>query len=220
MAIDYKNSLGRYRRYLSNLQSQPLWNASFWVSLTIILVLVMVVFFLRPTVITISGLLGKKREQEVLLVRIDNKINLLKEAQTNYYQTSDGQKVLAKVLPDESLWRELADSLYQIATNSGVTINKVEVGNVLIKGNKIEVSSGSNTPENALNILPTGVEKVVFRLDLKGEYSQIKECLFKIETAGRMLLINNARISKSIDGTLSLNLEGYATFFKYQKEQK
>ena len=220
MAIDYKNSLGRYRRYLSNLQSQPLWNASFWVSLTIILVLVMVVFFLRPTVITISGLLGKKREQEILLVRIDNKINLLKEAQTNYYQTSDGQKVLAKVLPDESLWRELADSLYQIATNSGVTINKVEVGNVLIKGNKIEVSSGSNTPENALNILPTGVEKVVFRLDLKGEYSQIKECLFKIETAGRMLLINNARISKSIDGTLSLNLEGYATFFKYQKEQK
>jgi len=220
MAIDYKNSLGRYRRYLSNLQSQPFWNASFWVSLTIILLLVMVVFSLRPTLIIISDLLGKVREQKTLLVRIDDKINLLKEAQISYNQTSEGQAVLANVLPGEPLWRELADNLYQIATDSGVTIVKIDVGDVLIKGSKIETSGDIKKPNDNKNKPPAGVEEVTFGFDVEGEYTQIKECLYKIETAGRMLLINNARINKNKDGTLGLSLEGYATFFKYQKEEK
>lgn len=220
MAIDYKNSLGRYRRYLTNLQNQPLWNASFWVSLTIVLVILMVVFFLRPTLVIISGLLGKVREQKELLVRIDNKKNLLKEAQTNFSQTKDGQAVLANVLPEESMWPEVATSLFAMATDSGAVVNRVEVRNVLVQGNKIEISGSVNSPEDQKTKLPAGVEKVTFNLEVTGEYAQFKEILAKIESAGRMLLINSARINKGKDGTLSLNISGYATFFKYQKEQQ
>jgi hypothetical protein len=219
MAIDYKNSLGRYRRYLSNLQNQPLWNASFWVSLTIVLVIIMILFFLRPTLVIISGLLGKVREQKALLVRIDEKINLLKEAQTVYSQTSGGQEVLNKVLPEESLWKEMANSLFQIATDSGAIIKRVEVDGVLVQGVKIEEESRVRVPEKQQIKLPVGVEKVDFRLEVDGEYAQIKECLAKIEQSGRMLLISSATINRNKDGSLNLIVSGYATFFKYQKEE-
>ena len=218
--LDYKNSLGRYRRYLSNMQSQPLWNASFWVSLTILLVIVMVVFFLRPTMVIISGLLGQVREQKVLLERMDKKIETFRLAEEGLDQARDGQEVLKKVLPESPMWKELANTLFQIATDSGVTINRIEVGDIVLAGKNIEEVKAGGVVTDAKNQLPQGTEKITFSIDATGEYLQIKDILTKIEKLGRMMVIENARITKTTEGTLNLNISGMATFFKYVKEEE
>ena len=56
MALQYKNSLARYRKYLQVVQSQPLFVASLWVILSLLLVILLVVMAIRPTLVTSGGL--------------------------------------------------------------------------------------------------------------------------------------------------------------------
>jgi len=215
MAIDYKNSLSRYRRYLMTVQNEPLWNASFWLSLTIILIIVMIVFFLRPTLTTIASLMGQTREQRVLLLRMDQKIATLKQAEDTYNQTKDKFVFLSQVLPEDPMWRELAESFQTIASDSGAIVEKIDVSDIQLQGQTIVTGNVDRTStDNKQLKLPEGVEMVKFSLIINGNYEQFKNFLKKTEAVGRLLVINSARISKNKDGSLNMVIDGYAAYYK------
>lgn len=175
---------------------------------------------MRPTLVIISGLLGQVREQKNLIMRIDTKINLLREAEASYNQTKEGQEVLARAFPEQPYWKELADFLAQIASDSGVIVSKIEVGNVLVTGKKIETTTDIRNQAITKSKLPEDVETVDFLFEASGEYFQVKEILRKVEDVGRILIINSAKINKNKDGLLLLSLDGDAAFFNYKQEQK
>lgn len=215
MAIDYKNSLGRYRRYLYSLQNQPLWNASFWLSMTIILVILMVVVFLRPTLITIASLFGQSREQQELISRMDKKLELLKKANENYLAAETKLEFLNQAIPRESRWVDLADELAQTASDSGVFAKEIKVENVVLKGTEMIPTADAKTKAKSApeEKLPSGVSKVKFSILAEGDYLQFLNLLESIHLSGRITILDNAKINKQKDGVLTLTIEGYAVFF-------
>ena len=55
--LDYRSSLLHYRRYLSVVQKRPILRASLFLILSLILLIILVATALRPTLVTIAGLL-------------------------------------------------------------------------------------------------------------------------------------------------------------------
>ena len=106
MALSYKGGLSRYRRYLQLLQEKPLWGASLYVVLTLILILTMLVFALRPTLITISGLLGQTKKLQETSDRMNHKIAEVQKAAEALDLARDRMGLLDEALPAKPLWSE------------------------------------------------------------------------------------------------------------------
>lgn len=218
MALDYKNSLGRYRRYLANLQNQPLWNESFWFGLTITLIITLVLLALRPTLVKIASLMGQKREQKALLSRIDGKITNLGLAETNLNQVKTGLEILDQVLPKTSQWAELTDKLVLITSEVGVEVRNLEIKEVVIQGQPI-LASASQVEQAQVSTLPDGAQKVIFRLEVTGVYTSLKELLQRIENEGRLMVIDSVKINRLKDGSLNMAIDGTAVYYMPAKEK-
>src|SRR3989304_6607354 len=119
MALDYKSSLSRYRRYLQMVQSRPLLATSLWVILSLVLLIVLLVLALRPTLITIADLVSKINQQREISVKLDDQILAVQGALTSLQGARDQLYLLDLGLPKEAAWDELAVNLQGMASGSG-----------------------------------------------------------------------------------------------------
>jgi ABC-type Fe3+-hydroxamate transport system substrate-binding protein len=104
MALDYKSGLARYRRYLQVASERPLWRASAFVIFSLTLVITLVLSALRPTLITIAGLLGQINKEQDVVNQLNQKIQTVQQA----VQALDNQRhrlsILDGAYPNESSW--------------------------------------------------------------------------------------------------------------------
>jgi Tfp pilus assembly protein PilO len=207
MALDYKSSLSRYRRYLQLVQARPLWTASLWVILSLILLIALVVLALRPTLVTISGLLGQIKQQKEISRQLDEKIANVEKALTRLDEVSPKIPLLDKMLPVESDWSSLAANLEKIATESGLVMESVTI-------DKIPLVPGEQTAEmgQTESQLPAGVMPVKFIFAASGEYTQIREMLSDLENLRRVSILSSVEINTNKDGSLRLVINGEAGF--------
>ena len=208
MALSYQSSLGRYRRYLQVVQNKPLWAASLWVILSLILLIVLIVLALRPTLITISSLIGQINQQQAISKQLDDKILKVSTALKNMDAVKDQVPLLDKAIPKDTQWDDLTLDLEKIATDSGLEATSVTIEKIPLVLNEPTTTNG--TPIKIL--VPNGVLPIRFTLTASGEYDQIRKCISEIENMSRVVMISNVIIDTNKDGGLDLTVSGQAAY--------
>lgn len=191
MALSYKSSLSRYRRYLQMVQSRPLLATSLWVIMTLVLLIVLVVLALRPTLITIADLLSKINQQKEVSAQLDQKILQVQEATSNLEQARDKLYLLDLGLPKEALWNELSSNLVGMATVSGTTLQ-----NIVVKKIPLSPSEQLGTKQDPIEVLmPKGIIPIRFTVVANGNFEQIQELVQLVERMNRVSIVNMVQIT-------------------------
>lgn len=205
MALDYKSSLSRYRKFLTAARQQPLWQASFVLILSLILLTVLLLFVLRPTLITISSLLGQINSQQQIAQKLDAKIASLQQAQTLLNSIRPKLVHLDNSLPttaDLGVWAQAVET---IASGSGVVITTFTLSNIPLSD--IATSAGQLS----------NLTKIDFNISANGDYAQLVSFVDTLEKLPRLAILTSVQISRQIDGRLNLTTVGNINFAYAQK---
>ena len=211
MALDYKSSLGRYRRYLQLVQNQPLWTASMWVILSLILLIVLTVLALRPTLVTISGLFGQIKQQREMSTKLDEKILKVRKAIDEMEAVKPDLPLLEDALPEQPDWEILANDIYEIATGSGVQITAISLDKIPLSPNE-GAANQQQQQQPVKSLLPQGLMSIKFTLTAKGDYLQVIDVLSKLQKMRRVLLFSNVSVDEDKSGQLNLTVSGETGF--------
>ncbi len=186
------------------VQSQPLWAASLWVILSLILLIVLLVLALRPTLVTIADLLGKIKQQRQVSKQLEDKIFTVQKALANLEAVNDKLYLLEEAAPKEARWSEFADGLAATATESGVTLE-----NILI--NKIPMTPTEKPGKQELTVvsyMPNGIIPVRFTLGVRGDYDKLRPIVEKLEKKRRIIIIDRVQIEPAKEGGWRMTLQG------------
>ncbi len=186
--LSYKNSLAQYRRYLDAVAEQPLLQASLFLALSLILIIILLVAALRPTLITISSLVGEISQLRQIEAQLNEKIAQLNAASSLYSQVSSRLAVLDQALPTTAQAGPWSQTLTSTALASGINIIRISLTD-------IEISQ------------PTS-ESIGFSLTAGGGYTQLNQWLKTVENLRRLTLLKTARFNSSQDGNLQIIVTG------------
>jgi hypothetical protein len=196
MALNYKSSLSRYRRYLQVVQSKPLFTTTLWVILSLILLIVLIVLALRPTLITIADLLSRIKQQNQVSQRLDSKMLEVQQALAALEDTRDKLYLLDIALPKEALWNELSSNLVGLATQSGTVLENIVV-------NKIPLSPDELTgtkPGTVIISMPKEIIPIKFTIIAKGQPENIRSLVELVERMRRVSIVNMVQINLNKEG--------------------
>lgn len=200
MALDYKSSLSRYRRYLQVMKDQPLLRAGVWTALSLILVIVMIVMALKPTLVVIAGLLGKINQDKQTIAKLDEKIVKLQQASGELDTLSSRMSLLDQAMPTEADWDGWADKIREFASQSGTTITDLKVGPASLTGKWEAIKS--NTAD-----LPDGITGMDFSVTATGNFDQLRKLIDLIENTRRLNILSSVTFNtnKNKSGGIDLS---------------
>ncbi len=197
MAIDYRNSLTHYRKYLQIIQKRPMWRATLFVTLSLLLLIVLLVFALRPTLVTIAGLTGEIQSKRDIEFQLKTKIANLQSMVQTYQKIQPQLYLIDDALPIQSKFGDLSGYLVKSATQAGVVVDSIALGNINL---------ANQTPPNQ------GLSDIEFTINFKGSYTQIHDMLYKIENSRRLMSISSVQIARGNSGQLIANIKGKTYF--------
>lgn len=193
MAINYKNSLTRYRRYLLVSRQQPLLQASLYVVLSLVLVIVLLVSALRPTLVTIAGLLGQINQNKIIEKKLDEKIVVLQQATEALQKIEPRLGVLDEAVPSEAMWGKFAGEVGLAATESGIALKSISL-------NPAEAGGDGE------------LARWTFTLSGNGNYANAKKFIDELENMRRAVVVSTLDIIGIKDGEVTLNISGKIGF--------
>lgn len=197
MAIDYRNSLLHYRKYLQVIEKKPIWRATLFVTLSLLLLIVLLVFALRPTLVTIASLTGEIQSKRDIESKLNSKIANLQTLVQSYQKIQPQMYLLDTSLPIGSKFSALGQYFQTSASASAVQIDNINLGNINL---------ATKSP-------PTqGLSEIEFNLGAKGSFIQIHDFLYKIENSRRLMTIDSLQITRNDLGLLVANIKGRAFF--------
>ncbi len=218
MALDYKSSLARYRRYLQVMREQPLIQAGVWTALSLGLVIAVIVLALKPTLMAIAGLLGQIKEDSTIVTKLDDKIVKMQKASSELQALLPREAVLDEALPSQTNWDSWTAKMFSIASQSGVQVMQLSVGPAVISGTTIPPRKINNgvIPTTDKVTLPEGVQGLNFTITAEGGYDQLKQMVSSIEENRRLNILTGVEFSAVKDNgggaSLSANVRGVAAF--------
>lgn len=211
MALNYKSSLVRYRRYLAAAEADPVWRASAFVVLSLVLILGMILFAIRPTLIIIAGLVSEIQEQRELSDKLAKKIEIVREASDVLAQQRENITLLDQALPKVPVWQEWIDDVERIALEDGVVIQIVTSGPVTVTGPIIPVPGALNAPAAA-----NGVIAINFTITADGDFEQVKKFTSDIENLRRLTQVSEINVTKNKEGAIVTNIVGSISYMMKQ----
>lgn len=209
MALDYKSSLGRYRRYLQMVQSQPLWSASLWVILSLILLIVLLVLALRPTLITIADLVGKINQQKIVTAQLEERIVAVQNAISSMENQRDRISLLDEALPLDMKWSELAATLEAVAVESGISVENIVIGKIALTPTEI---ANNKSEKLEISSLPVGVIPVRFSITALGDFQSFRTLVERLEKKRRVMILTAVQISTDKTGALTIAIQGETSY--------
>jgi Tfp pilus assembly protein PilO len=203
MALNYKSSLSRYRRYLQMVQSRPLLATSLWVILSLILLIVLLVLALRPTLITIADLVAKIEQQREISQRLEAQMLTVQQAATNLDAVRDKLDLLDSGLPKEAAWNELAWGLSGMATSSGLALDSIVINKIPLSPTEL----AGNKQETVIISTPQGIIPVRFTIVATGDYEQIRRLVELVEKMRRISIIDRMQIDTTKEGAVKVIIQ-------------
>lgn len=134
-------------------------------------------FAIKPTLSTIASLNKQISDARLVDQQLQNKINALSLAQTEYQKIQSDLPLIYNALPKIPDFPPFIKSLEKIATESGLQITNLNFKN-------IDLSAGASATQSSF-LIP-----IDFNLNLQGDYSQIDSFLSKIAGLERLVVID------------------------------
>lgn len=203
MALDWQTELHRYRRYFVNV-GQLYRQKKVRVYTEIILSILTTAFFLflaiKPTAVTITGLIKEIKDKELVAEKLEEKISSLSVAQNEYQNLQSELYLVGESLPNDSRVSLLVKQLEVLALKSQATIETVQFNQVNLKE---KISEGK-------------LQEIGFSLALTGDYPNLKNFLQSLGELRRLVLIESFafKAGKKEEQPLVLTLNAKAFFLK------
>lgn len=206
MALNWQSEYHRYRRYFTNV-GQLYKKKNVRVYTEIILSIVTISFFLffaiKPTVLTITGLIRQIKDQRVVAEKLGKKINALSQAQNQYLSIEPDFYLINQALPTDTQASLLIKELEALARRSGVTLKAVQFNKIGLKEKNLKSEQ----------------KEINFNITASGDYQRLKEFLTSFNLLRRVVIINSFSFQTEKESkNLSLNLKA-KTFYYPQTEE-
>jgi Tfp pilus assembly protein PilO len=183
-------------------------------------------FAIRPTVNTIVELQKKITDASFTNQKLQEKINALSEAQTQYSLVQADLPIVFSALPKDPDFSSLLKQIENIAVASGVSVTGIQFQSVLLFDTKKTESTLSALTQTisqeqtnpSLAAVPPSLDltPISFSLSLRGGYPNIKAFLTSLSHLSRLIDVNSFNISNSQSGIAELTINMQTKAFYYE----
>lgn len=168
----------RYRQYVSGvgeLYKKKKTRVYTGIILSILAVAFFGFFAIRPTLVTIGGLLKEIKDKKEVVAKMDRKIDNLEKAQANYSRVKNDLDLVEESLPLDPDLPILIKQLESLARLSSVVVESVRFDKTNLQG-EIETEKGM---------------AVGFSLSLTGSYENLKNFLNSSDTLRKIISVES-----------------------------
>lgn len=184
----------RYRRYfvgVGALYKKKKARVYTGIVLSILTIAFFSFFAIRPTLVTISGLLKEIKDKNEIVDQMDRKISNLTKAQTNLNLLENRLYLVDQSLPEDPALSTLIKQLESLARLSSINFESVRYSKTNLQGEAEREES----------------QEVNFSITLSGDYSNLKQFLNSLDTLRRIILVESFAFKSKKEGeTQSLGL--------------
>ncbi len=169
---------------------------------SIILSILTVAFFgffaIRPTLVTIGGLLKEIKDKKAVVEQMDQKIDNLTKAQMNYSQIENELNLVGESLPQNPALPILIKQLESLARLSSVNLESIRYEKTNLQGELAKEESQATS----------------FNIALTGSYQNLKQFLNSLDTLRRIISVESFVFSSKIEEeiqimALTINAQAY-----------
>ena len=167
---------------------------------TLVIVVIFVLFAIKPTVETILVLQKKIETANELLEKIDQKSKNLTQGKKNYENLELGIKnKIQSLIPDTAQLKSVIQTLEVAASRHEASISALQVEPILLES-KTEALS---------------LAEMTFTFNVEGAYQNLVSLLQDLQRSARLISINSLSINKIAEGSgLILSISGKAYYLK------
>lgn len=153
-------------------------------------------FAIKPTLVTITELITTIKDQRLVVDQLQNKINALGIAQSEYNLISNDLYLVDEALPKNSQVSTLVKQIEALALQSGVTLGSMKFDPVTLK------EAGA------------GLKEIGFSLTISGDYQNLKLFLHQLNSLRRVIGVEtfSFKIKKAESQVLTLGISGKAYY--------
>ncbi len=220
MALGWRRDYIRYQGFFLNVYSAYKNRQDVRVFMELLLTLatiaILVVFALRPTILTIIELVNQINAKEELIAKMDQKIQNLATAQSLYARESKRIGLLNSAIPTSPDPDKLMQQLQGVAAKNAVTVSSISVGEVVLLGEGTTQKKGRGRGIE----LPEGAKSIDFSVNATGDYNLVKALLSDLEKTLRPTVFDSFTISASGDDTFTLSARTSAKSAYYEEGQE
>lgn len=191
MAAGSPDRYHRYRRYVSGvgvLYKKKKARVYTGIILSIFTIAFFGFFAIRPTLVTIGGLLKEIKDKREVVAQMDQKINNLNKAQTNYTRIEKDLDLVNESLPLDPDLPILIKQLESLARLSSVAIESVRFEKTNLQG-EIETEEGQASG---------------FSVTLVGDYKNLKDFLSSLDTLRRIISVKSFGFTSKTEEEIQL----------------
>ena len=182
----------RHRRYSKSLkllyQSRKAKTYT-GIVLTIFAISFFTFFTIRPTLITIAGLLKEIEDQKTIAEKLDDKILSLNKAQEKYRQIEDKLYLLNEALPEEPSFPTFLKQVELIASTNGLEYTSLSYAEIKLKQGRDE---DPNSPASPVK----GAGDLNFNLTTTGSYEQLTSFMADFYNFRRIVNVNSFNFNR------------------------
>lgn len=167
-----------------------------------LIILSFIFFAIKPTVADILDLQKKVSEADGILKRIEQKIEDLNLAKTNYDSLGDSTKnKIQLAIPDTATVRTITQSLEKTALKNGASISALQLQSFTVEQKEID--------------RPSNLAEIEFTFNIDGPYQNLISFLQDIKTSSRLITINSLSFQgKDENQNLIMSITGKVYFMK------
>ncbi|MBU3957116.1 type 4a pilus biogenesis protein PilO [Patescibacteria group bacterium] len=181
----------RYRRYVTGigvLYKKKKARVYTGIILSIFTIAFFGFFAIRPTLVTIGGLLKEIKDKREVVAQMDQKINNLNKAQTNYTRIEKDLDLVNESLPLDPDLPILIKQLESLARLSSVAVESVRFEKTNLQG-EIETEEGQASG---------------FSVTLVGDYKNLKDFLSSLDTLRRIISVKSFGFTSKTEEEIQL----------------
>jgi len=195
MALDWQTEYHRYRRYffnVGNLYKKKKVRVYTEIVLSLSTITFFIIFAIRPTLVTIAGLVKTTKDQRLVNQKLEEKVQILGPAQQKYLLLEPELELVDQALPKTPQFSLLIKQLEALSQASNVNLQSVQFKQVVLKT--------QNTSSKH--------EVIDFDLLAQGNYQDLKGFLEKLYLLRRVVALKGFSFKKpELKQKENINLE-------------
>jgi len=204
----------RYFTYIKPITKIPIIRTYGSTIFSLLVMIVFIIFAVKPTVETIFVLQKKLTETKQILDKLTQKTNNLDKAKQNYDNL--GQDIKDKIsaaIPDNIQLSSVIAVLEQISKNHDASISALQIQPQTI----IAKSQNTNdsTATDSSNTSSDNVSEISFAVNLTGDYGNLLSVLSDLRNSSRLISLDKISVSQLSSGSgLFMSISGRAYYLK------
>ncbi len=197
-----KSIYWRYFTYIKPVARLPIIKTYGSTIFTLIIILVFILFAIKPTIETILVLQKKLADAEIILQKVTQKTNDLSLAKQNYQNLDPNVKAkIQTAIPDDTNLKSLIQTLEIVAKTHEASISALQIQPL--------------TLESKQNAAAGTISEIEFTFNMEASYPNIISFLQDLKTSSRLITIDNLSLNKLTEGPgLIMSIKGKGYYIK------